>query len=190
MSSIEQSIEVDVPVTTAYNQWTQFEEFPKFMEGVEQVRQIDDTHLHWLTRIAGREEHFHAEITEQRPDERIAWRSTEGPTHAGVVTFHRLADDRSKVMLQLDAEPEGMVEKVGDALGFLARRTKGDLERFKELIESRGGATGAWRGEVDQGETRSQTQTAGGAAGGLTGSAPQPTADDPATNDARRPGDR
>jgi uncharacterized membrane protein len=151
MSSVEQSIELEVPVTTAYNQWTQFEEFPRFMEGVEEVKQIDDTHLHWLTKIGGKQEHFDAEITEQRPDERIAWRSTNGPSHAGVVTFHRLADDRSKIMLQLDAEPEGVVEKAGDALGFLSRRTKGDLERFKELIEARGGASGGWRGEVSAG---------------------------------------
>ena len=154
MSTIEQSIEVAVPVRTAYNQWTQFEEFPRFMEGVEEVRQLDDTHLHWRTKVGGREQEFDAQITEQRPDERIAWTATQGVDQAGVVTFHRVDDRRTKVMLQLDAEPEGVVEKVGDAVGVLKRRVKGDLERFKELIESRGAETGAWRGEVDQSATR------------------------------------
>ena len=154
MSTIEQSIEVAVPVRTAYNQWTQFEEFPRFMEGVEEVRQLDDTHLHWRTKVGGREQEFDAQITEQRPDERIAWTATQGVEQAGVVTFHRVDDGRTKVMLQLDAEPEGAVEKVGDALGVLKRRVKGDLERFKELIEGRGVESGAWRGEVKAGEPR------------------------------------
>ncbi len=148
MSTIEESVEVDVPVRTAYNQWTQFEEFPRFMEGVEEIRQLSDTRLHWKTRIAGVEREFEAEITEQHPDHRIAWRSVEGTQHAGVVTFHRLSDDKSRIMLQLDSEPEGAVEKVGDALGILKRRVKGDLERFKALIEERGAETGAWRGDV------------------------------------------
>jgi uncharacterized membrane protein len=153
MSTIEQSIEVAVPVRTAYDQWTQFEEFPRFMEGVEDVRQIDDTHTRWRTKVAGREKQFDAEITEQTPDQRIAWTSESGPEHAGVVTFHRLDDRRTKIMLQLDAEPEGVVEKAGDALGLLERRVKGDLERFKEMIEARGTETGAWRGEVGQDAT-------------------------------------
>ncbi len=150
MPTIEQSVEVHVPVRTAYNQWTQFEEFPRFMEGVEEVRQLDDKRLHWIAEIGGKREEWDAEITEQRPDERVAWRSTTGAPNAGVVTFHRLSDDMTKVMLQLDYEPEGMVEKVGDALGIVERRTKGDLERFKEFIESRGTETGAWRGKIDQ----------------------------------------
>ena len=150
MASIEESVEVAVPVETAYNQWTQFQEFPRFMEGVESVRQIDDTHLHWVAKIVGKRVEWDAEITEQHPDERVAWKSTSGATHAGVVTFHRLAPDRSKVMLQLDTEPEGLVESAGDALGFAKRRAKGDLERFKEMIESRGAETGAWRGEVER----------------------------------------
>jgi uncharacterized membrane protein len=154
MSTIEQSIEVAVPVRAAYNQWTQFEEFPRFMEGVEEVRQLDDTHLHWRTKVGGREQEFDAQITEQHPDERIAWTATQGVEQAGVVTFHRVDDGRTKVMLQLDTEPEGAVEKVGDALGVLKRRVKGDLERFKELIEARGAESGAWRGEVDQSATR------------------------------------
>jgi uncharacterized membrane protein len=154
MSKIEQSIEVAVPVRTAYDQWTQFEQFPRFMEGVEEVRQIDDTHTHWRTKVAGREQEFDAEITEQTPDQRIAWTSQAGRDHAGVVTFHRLEQGRTKVMLQMDVEPEGAVEKAGDALGLLKRRVKGDLERFKEMIEARGTETGAWRGEVTQESTR------------------------------------
>jgi len=154
MSTIEQSIEVAVPVRTAYNQWTQFEEFPRFMEGVEEVRQLDDTHLHWRTKVGGREQEFDTQITEQRPDERIAWTATQGVEQAGVVTFHRVDDGCTKVMLQLEAEPEGVVEKVGDAAGVLKRRVKGDLERFKELIEARGTESGGWRGEVDQSATR------------------------------------
>ncbi len=148
MSTVEQSIEIDIPLQTAYNQWTQFEEFPRFMEGVEEVRQLDDTHLHWRTNIGGAEREFDAEIVEQRPDERIAWRSTAGEQHAGVVTFHRLGDDKTRVMLQLEAEPEGAMDKAGDALGFLKRRVKGDLDRFAEMIQSRGTESGAWRGEV------------------------------------------
>jgi uncharacterized membrane protein len=154
MSTIEQSIDVAVPVRTAYNQWTQFEDFPRFMEGVEDVRQVDDTHLHWRTKVGGREKEFDAEITEQRPDERIAWTATQGAEQAGVVTFHRMDDAHTRIMLQLEAEPEGAVEKAGDALGVLKRRVKGDLERFKTMIESRGTETGAWRGEVDQSATR------------------------------------
>ena len=154
MSTIEQSIEVAVPVRTAYDQWTQFEEFPRFMEGVEEVRQVDDTHTHWRTKVAGREQEFDAEITEQTPDQRIAWTSQAGREHAGVVTFHRLDEGRTKVMLQMDVEPDGAVEKAGDALGLLKRRVKGDLERFKEMIEARGTETGAWRGEVGQESTR------------------------------------
>jgi len=153
MSTIEQSIEVQVPVRTAYNQWTQFEEFPRFMEGVEEVRQVDDTHLRWKADIAGQEREWDAEITEQHPDERVAWKSTGGAQHAGVVTFHRIGDAQSRVMLQLDVEPEGITEQAGDKLGFVKRRVKGDLERFKELIESRGSETGAWRGEVQQDPT-------------------------------------
>ena len=154
MSTIEESIEVGVPVRTAYDQWTQFEEFPHFMEGVEEIRQLDDTHVHWKTRIGGVEREFDAEITEQHPDHRIAWRSVSGPSQAGVVTFHRLDDATTRIMLQLDTEPEGAVEKVGDALGIVKRRVKGDLERFKEMMEERGTETGAWRGDVETPEER------------------------------------
>lgn len=152
MATIEQSIEVNVPVTTAYDQWTQFEEFPRFMDGVDSVRQIDDTHLHWVVSHNGQRHEFDTEISEQRPDERVAWRTTDGKSHAGVVTFHRLDDNRCKVMVQMDWEPEGMLETLGAALGSDDRRVKDDLERFKEMIESRGAADGAWRGEVEQGD--------------------------------------
>ena len=153
MANIEQSIEVGVDVRTAYDQWTQFEDFPKFMEGVEEVRQVDDTHTHWRTKVAGREKEFEAVITEQTPDQRIAWTSEAGPEHAGVVTFHRIDESTTRVMVQMDYEPDGAVEKVGDALGLVNRRVKADLGRFKEMIEARGTETGAWRGEVGQDAT-------------------------------------
>lgn len=148
MTSAQKSIEVGCYVTTAYDQWTQFETFPTFMDGVEEVRQLDDRNLHWKVKIDGVEREFDAEITEQLPDERVAWRSTSGPDQAGVVTFHKLDDSTTRVMLQLDVEPEGIVEKVADKLGFVERQVTKDLENFKRLIEQRGRPTGAWRGEV------------------------------------------
>jgi len=149
MSTITESVDVAVDVSTAYNQWTQFESFPQFMEGVDEIRQIDDTHTHWVTSIAGVSREFDATITEQRPDERVAWHSDDGPDHAGVITFHRLDDTTTRVTAQMDIDPEGFVENVADKLGILDRRVKGDMRRFKEFIESRGGReTGAWRGEV------------------------------------------
>jgi uncharacterized membrane protein len=154
MPKVEQSIEVEVPVTTAYDQWTQFEEFPKFMNGVEEVRQLDDTHLHWVAEIGGRREEWDAEITEQHPDQRIAWKATGGKNNAGVVTFHRLEDQRCKIMLQLDWESNGLIEKLGGAIGQDDRQVKGDLQRFKELVESRGAETDGWRGEVKHGVRR------------------------------------
>jgi uncharacterized membrane protein len=150
MSTIEESIEVNVPVRTAYNQWTQFEEFPRFMEGVEKVIQVDDTTLHWVAEIGGQQREWDAKITEQEPDQRIAWFATGDVKHAGVVTFHRLDENQAKVMLQMEIEPEDWAAKAADALGISKRRIKGDLERFKEFIESRGVETGAWRGEVEQ----------------------------------------
>jgi uncharacterized membrane protein len=154
MSTVEQSVEVSVPVHAAYNQWTQFEEFPQFMDGVEEVRQITDTRNHWRTVIGGVEREFDTEISEQHPDERIAWQTVDGPKQAGVVTFHRLGDTRSRVMLQMDFDPEGVVEAAGDKLGFVERRIKNDLARFKEFVETRGTETGAWRGEVNEDPTR------------------------------------
>ena len=150
MPSIEKSVEVDVPLSTAYNQWTQFEEFPSFMNGVEVVKQLDETHLHWVASIGGHREEWDAEITEQIPDERVAWKATSGKGNAGVVTFHKLDENRTKVMLQLDWESEGMVEALGALLGRDDRAVKGDLERFKELVEKQGSESGAWRGEVKQ----------------------------------------
>ncbi|ALA59170.1 SRPBCC family protein [Nitrospira moscoviensis] len=148
MSVVEKSIEVNVPVRTAYNQWTQFEDFPKFMDGVQEVTQLDDKHLKWKANVGGKDEEWHAEITEQVPDRRIAWTSRGGAMNAGAVTFHRLSDDKSKVMVQLEYEPQGFLEHVGDAAGLVSRRVEGDLERFKQFIESRGRETGAWRGTI------------------------------------------
>ncbi len=148
MSTITQSIDVEVPVTTAYNQWTQFESFPQVMEGVEEIRQVDATHNHWVVKVGGATREFDATVTEQHPDERVAWKSDSGPQHAGVVTFHKLSDTTSRVTAQMDIDPEGFLEKVGDKFGVIEGRVKSDLERFKDFIESRGGETGAWRGDV------------------------------------------
>ena len=149
MSTIEKTIEVDVPVRAAYDQWTQFESFPEFMGGVERITQLDATHTHWFTNIDGVKREFDAEITEQHPEERVAWTSTSGETkHAGVVTFHRIDEAKTRVMIQIDWEPGGVVEKAGAALGFDDRQVKADAKRFKEFIESRGAETGAWRGDV------------------------------------------
>ena len=150
MSTIEQSIDVHVPVHTAYNQWTQFEEFPRFMEGVEEIRQLDDKRLYWRANVGGKEKEWDAVITEQIPDQRIAWKNTTGAKNAGVVTFHHLNDKTTRVMLQLEYDPEGIVENVGDAIGVVSSRVRGDLERFKGFIEERGSETGAWRGKVEQ----------------------------------------
>ncbi len=153
MATYEGSIDVNVPLSTAYNQWTQFEDFPQFMEGVEKVIQQDDKHLHWVAEVAGQRREWDADITEQRPDERIAWTATTGATNAGVVTFHKITDDTTRVMLQLEFEPGDLKEKIGDALGFVRRQVETDLERFKEFIESRGTETGAWRGEITDRQT-------------------------------------
>jgi uncharacterized membrane protein len=150
MGDVIETVDVDVDVTSAYNQWTQFEEFPRFMEGVKNVEQLDDRSLRWEVEIGGVERQFDAEITEQRPDERVAWKSTSGVDQSGVVTFHRLDDDQTRVTLQLGFDPEGLVEKVGDKIGAVSMRAKGDLKRFKEFIEGRRAETGAWRGEIDR----------------------------------------
>jgi uncharacterized membrane protein len=152
MSRVQESIDLEVPVGTAYNQWTQFEEFPRFMTHVDEVRQLDDTHLHWQVTLAGKTEEFDAEVTEQIPDKRVAWKSTSGREHAGAVDFHRLDDDRSQIMVMLDTEPQGTAERAADAIGLAERELRGDLGRFKEMIESRGQETGAWRGSVEQSE--------------------------------------
>ena len=152
MAMIEESIEVDVPVSTAYNQWTQFEDFPHFMEGVESVEQIDDTHLRWVAEVGGERREWVAEITEQEPDSRIAWRATGGHGNSGLVTFLPLDGDHTQVTVRMEHETEGLKEQLGSALGADSRRVKGDLKRFKEFVESRGRETGAWRGEVHSGE--------------------------------------
>jgi uncharacterized membrane protein len=150
VATTEKSVDVNVPVRTAYNQWTQFEEFPQFMSDVESVQQLDATHLHWRVKIAGVEREFDAEITEQLPDQRIAWRSTSGVGHAGVVTFHKLEDAKTRVMFQLDMSPETFAEKVGDKVGIVSKAAERDMKNFKEFIEMRGAESGAWRGEVPQ----------------------------------------
>jgi len=150
MSNIEQSVDVNVPVHTAYNQWTQFEEFPRFMEGIEEIRQLNDKRLHWRANVGGKEKEWDAVITEQIPDQCIAWKNTTGAKNAGVVTFHRINDKTTRVMLQLEYDPEGIIENVGDVIGVVSARVRGDLERFKKFIEERGSETGAWRGKVEQ----------------------------------------
>ena len=159
MAMIEKSIEVEVPLSVVYNQWTQFEEFPRFMEGIERVEQLDDKHLHWCAEVGGKKEEWDAEITEQMPDKRIAWHSTSGKLNAGVVTFHYIAPNKTRLMLQMEYDPEGIVENVGDKLGFVSRRVEGDLERFKKFIESRQAETGGWRGEIHGGEVEKGPST-------------------------------
>jgi uncharacterized membrane protein len=152
MSKITDHIDVDVPVSVAYNQWTQFESFPHFMSGVESITQVDDTRNHWVTNIAGVEREFDTEITEQHPDERIAWRSVGGDVEqAGVVTFHRLSDTSTRVMIQIDWQPSGVIEKVGSAINVDELQVKRDAGRFKKFIESRSQETGSWRGDIEAG---------------------------------------
>ena len=150
MSTIEESVEVNVPVSTAYNQWTQFTEFPKFMKGVKEVQQVDPTHLHWRAVVAGKEEEWDSRITEQIPDNRIAWCSTSGPKNAGVVTFHKISDSTSRIMLQMDYAPQDLVEGIGDILGIVKLEMRNNLRCFKEFLEEHGKETGAWRGAVPQ----------------------------------------
>ncbi|MDQ0938544.1 SRPBCC family protein [Streptomyces sp. V1I1] len=149
MSTVKESVEVEVPLSTAYNQWTQFEEFPKFMEGVEEVTQLDDVHNHWTTKIGGVRREFDTEIVDQLPDERIAWRTISGDTkQMGMVRFQRLDDTHTRVELVMDVEPTGVTDKTASAVGVIDRRVKGDMRRFKEYIEQRGGESGSWRGRV------------------------------------------
>ena len=148
MATVEKSIEVDVPVRAAYNQWTQFEEFPRFMEGVKGVQQLDDKRLYWRAEIAGQEVEWGAEILEQMVERHISWRSTTGPRHAGTVTFEPLAPNRTRLTLRMEYEPEGLTQKLAEWFGALDSRIEGDLRRFKTFIEARGIETGAWRGEI------------------------------------------
>jgi len=149
-SSIVETIEVNVPVSTAYNQWTQFEDFPQFMASVHEIRQLDDKHLHWKANVAGEEKEWDVEITEQIPDKRIAWRSVTGVPNGGVVTFHKISDNVTRITLQMDYQPEGPLEKLGDAFGAVRLETRGNLQKFKDLLEKRGSETGGWRGSISQ----------------------------------------
>jgi uncharacterized membrane protein len=152
MAFVEDSIEVNVPVSTAYNQWTQFEDFPSFMEGVKEVKQLDDKRLFWYATIGGKDEKWEAQITEQQPDAVIAWRSISGAPNGGRVTFLPVDAGRTRVNVQIEYEAQGPIEKAGEALGVVQRQLQGDLERFKQFVESRGSETGAWRGEIHGGQ--------------------------------------
>ncbi|CAA9440041.1 MAG: hypothetical protein AVDCRST_MAG35-3219, partial [uncultured Quadrisphaera sp.] len=148
---VEKSIEVAVPIRTAYDQWTQFEEFPQFMGGVQEVRQTSDTMTHWVIQAGGVKREWDAAILEQVPDTKVAWAATSGATNAGAVQFTALSPDRTLVHLTMEYEPEGLVEKAGDAIGVIERRAKADLDKFKEFIEGRGAESGGWRGSVQEG---------------------------------------
>ena len=148
MSIIAKSIDVNVPIRTAYNQWTQFEQFPRFMEGVREVKQLDDKRLHWRAEVGGHEVEWDALITEQIPDQRIAWQSTTGAENAGIVTFHPLTNNACRITVAMSYDPKGVVENLGDMLGAVSKRVEGDLERFKSFIESSGRETGSWRGKI------------------------------------------
>jgi uncharacterized membrane protein len=153
MSTIEQSVEVAVPVQTAYNQWTQFEDFPLFMDGIEDVQQLEETRLHWVAKVAGRSAEWDAKILEQDPDRQISWISEDGKKTRGTVTFEPIDESRTLVRLSMSYQAEGPAEALGSAVGIDARRIRGDLERFKELIEGRDSESGAWRGEISAGNT-------------------------------------
>ncbi len=152
MERIEKTFEINCPVHTVYNQWTQFEEFPRFMDGVKEVRQLDDTHLHWRASIAGKDKEWDAEIVEQVPDQRIAWRSTSGAPNAGTVRFEPLDSDRTRVRLTMEYQPETTMEKAGNAVGIVSAKVEKAVEKFKDIVEHRGGESGAWRGEVHGGQ--------------------------------------
>jgi uncharacterized membrane protein len=164
MERIEKSIDVDCPLHTVYNQWTQFEEFPRFMAGVKEVKQLDDTHVHWHAEIWGKDEEWDAEITEQEPDQRISWKSVSGAYNAGTVRFEPIGPDRTRVRLVMAYEPKDVVEKVGDAVGVFSGRVQNTVEDFKKFIEKRGHETGGWRGEVHDSKTQGRGSPAGGKA--------------------------
>ena len=155
MGSVVKTVDVNVPVRTAYNQWTQFESFPHFMEGVQEVKQLDDTRLHWVAEIGGKRHEWDAEITQQAPDRRVAWRSVDGKYNSGQVTFKEAGPDRTIIDVEMIYDHEGLLESLGSSIGADDRRVKGDLKRFKELIERRGRESGSWRGEVQKGNVKS-----------------------------------
>jgi uncharacterized membrane protein len=159
MHSIEEKITVEVPIRTAYNQWTQFEDFPRFMEGVKRVQQLDPKRLSWKAEIGGKDVEWTAEITEQTPDKRISWNSTSGRSQMGTVSFSPVSGARTEINLRIEFEPEGATETAGASLGLVKARVKGDLKRFKEFIESRGAETGEWRGEIHGGQVSGQQPT-------------------------------
>jgi uncharacterized membrane protein len=162
MERIEKSIEVACPVRTVYNQWTQFEEFPRFMAGVKEVKQLDDTRLHWHAEVWGKDKEWDAQITEQVPDQVISWRSVSGAANAGTVRFEPVSHDRTLVRLIMEYEPEGAVEKAGDAVGIFSARVQNSVEDFKKFIENRGAETGSWRGEVHGGQKQPSGKPSGG----------------------------
>lgn len=181
MSTVKESIDVDVPLHRAYNQWTQFEDFPSFMDGVEEVRQTDDRHCHWTTKVAGARREFDTEIVDQLPDERISWRTMGGDVQQrGVVTFQQLDDAHTRVSLVMELEPRGLAEKAGAMLGVPGRQVKGDLKRFKGFIEGRGQESGGWRGRITPG-------SAGAGAGPSTGNAPRETPQSRMTDEGAPP---
>lgn len=161
MQTIEKSIEVDAPIGKVYNQWTQFEDFPRFMEGVEQVQQLDDKHLHWIAKVGGKRKEWDAEIVEQVPEDRIAWRSISGAPNSGVVHFRPADQNHTVVTLRMSVEPEGAMENIGSALGMLSGRVESDLQHFKDFIQQRGTETGAWRGEIHRGQVRKEPGSTG-----------------------------
>ena len=165
MERVERSIDVDVPVRVAYDQWTQFEEFPRFMEGVESVTQMTDEKIHWVARVAGRRKEWDAHITEQEPDTHIAWMGFGDADNMGRIAFEALGPERTRITVAIDWEPQGAVERAGDALGVLDRRVEGDLERFKGFVESRERPTGAWRGEIHDGREQRPGEDELGATG-------------------------
>jgi uncharacterized membrane protein len=163
MTTFSERIDVDVPVRVAYDQWTQFESFPQFMEAVDRVEQVDDTTLNWTATIAGITKHWRARIVEQRPDEVVSWESTEGARNDGAVRFESLGPNRTRIELTIDVDPDGLVETAGAALGIVERQVKGDLERFRDYVEGSGAASGAWRGRIEDGVVSSPAQEAPGA---------------------------
>jgi uncharacterized membrane protein len=170
MQTIEKSIEVEAPLHQVYNQWTQFEEFPQFMEGVEEVRQLDDKHLHWRANIAGKRKEWDAEIVEQVPDQCVKWRSTSGAPNSGTVNFRPLDQNHTIVTLQMSYEPQGAMESMGSAMGMMSRRVESDLRHFKDFIQRRGTETGAWRGEIHGEDLKRSDNQGRGSSTGSSGS--------------------
>ncbi len=163
MEHIEKSVDVNAPLNAVYNQWTQFEDFPEFMEGVVEVRQLDEKRLHWRARVGGHEKEWDAEIFEQTPDERIAWRSVSGAMNSGQITFQSLGPNETRVNAKINYDPQGVLENIGGALGIMGGYVQGNLNRFKHFIEARGAETGSWRGEIHGREVQSDGRVATGA---------------------------